>query len=87
VPPGIARKISTRRSPSRLESRPGNGRPASALRRAASQAPLGGSGGDLLAYTSEELAKLSAGDTRFARVRREETRWIVGGDGDATPST
>jgi hypothetical protein len=41
---------------------------------------------DLLVYTPDELAKLSAGNTRFARVLREETRWIVGGDGDAPPS-
>jgi len=41
---------------------------------------------DLLVYTPEELAKLSAANTRFARVLREETRWIVGGDGEAPPS-
>jgi len=41
---------------------------------------------DLLVYTPEEMAKLSAGNTRFARVLREETRWIVGGDGEAAPS-
>jgi hypothetical protein len=45
-----------------------------------------GSDADLLVYTPEEPVKLSAGDTRFARVLREETRWIVGGDGEAAPS-
>jgi predicted nucleotidyltransferase len=45
-----------------------------------------GSDLDLLVYTPEELARLSGGDTRFARVLREETRWIVGGDGEAPPS-
>lgn len=42
---------------------------------------------DLLVYTLAELAKLSAEDTRFARVLREETRWIVEGEGDAHLST
>ncbi|HUF51139.1 MAG TPA: nucleotidyltransferase domain-containing protein [Longimicrobiales bacterium] len=32
---------------------------------------------DLLVYTPAELAKLEAGDTRFADVLRNETRWIV----------
>jgi len=34
---------------------------------------------DLLVYTAEEFTRISAEESRFARVLREETRWIVGG--------
>ena len=34
---------------------------------------------DLLVYTAEEFTRISAEESRFARVLREETSWLVGG--------